>query len=385
MKPLFLYFHLPYCHHKCPYCDFVTAVEARIPQEEYAHALISELSFYHERQDFSDRYAASIYFGGGTPSLIDPKIIKRIIFAVRGRFSFAPNIEISLEANPNDLTKEAVEGFFEAGVNRLSIGAQSFNPATLRELGRTHTLEDIEQGIHNSRAVGFNNISVDLIYGAPNQKIGDFETDLRTLKSMNLEHSSLYSLTIEKGTEFYTRVGKGALKIPKDDLVADMMDYANAEMPKNGFARYEVSNFAKPGFESRHNFAYWNGDDYLGLGVGAHSMLNLSSGGRYRWANIANPKDYILKMSQGDSVVAWNENVQGSELGFEYLMLGLRKVSGVSLSGFLQLTGKSIYETYPGMVEVLTGSRFLEVDGDELRLTPRGMSVADSVVQNFAV
>jgi len=385
VKPLYLYFHLPYCHHKCPYCDFVTAVEARIPQEEYAQSLINELSAYHERSEFSDKFAASIYFGGGTPSLIDPRILRRVVFAVRGRFQLAEDIEVTLEANPNDLTTETLEGLLEAGVNRLSIGAQSFNPVTLKELGRTHTVEDVENGIREARSIGFRNISVDLIYGAPKQTLKDFESDLKLLSTLGLQHASLYSLTIEKGTEFYTRVGKRTLKLPKEDLVADMMDCANETMPKLGFDRYEVSNFSKPGFESKHNLAYWDGSDYLGLGVGAHSMLAVNQSLRARWANIANPKDYIAKIGEGVPVVAWSENVSGPELGFEYLMLGLRKVSGVSIAGFAELTGRSIYESYPGMVEVLEGSKFLEISGDELRLTLRGMSVADSVVQNFAV
>lgn len=363
----------------------MTAVEARIPQEEYAHSLITELSSYHERSEFSDKIASSIYFGGGTPSLIDPRILRRVVFAVRGRFPLAEDIEISLEANPNDLSTETLEGLLEAGINRLSIGAQSFNPITLKELGRTHTVDDVENGIRQARDIGFKNISVDLIYGAPKQSLKDFEEDLKLLASFGLQHSSLYSLTIEKGTEFYTRQGKRTLKLPKEDLVADMMDYANETMPKMGFERYEVSNFSKPGFESRHNLAYWDGSDYLGLGVGAHSMLSVNNILRARWANIANPKDYIAKIGEGTPVVAWSENVSGPELGFEYLMLGLRKVAGVSISGFEQLTGRSIYDSYPGMVEVLEGSKFLEISGDDLRLTPRGMSVADSVVQNFAV
>ncbi len=385
MKNLFLYFHMPYCHHRCPYCDFVTAVEARIPQEEYAYSLISELANYNEQAALSHRVASSIYFGGGTPSLIDPKIIKRIILGVRGRYQFSPDIEISLEANPNDLSNDTLEGLFDAGINRISIGAQSFNPVTLRELGRTHTLEDIETGLVRARQVGFRNLSVDLIYGAPKQTLKDFEIDLKILGSMNLDHASLYSLTIEKGTEFFTRVGKGSLKVASDDLVADMMDYANEEMPKMGFNRYEVSNFSKLGFHSKHNWAYWNGDDYLGLGVGSHSMVAGDDGRRFRWANIANPKDYMTKLSNGQSVIAWNEVVEGASIGFEYLMLGLRKVSGVSISQFHELTGQSIFQSYPGIVEVLSGSKFLEVDGDSLRLTQRGMAVADSVVQNFAV
>ncbi len=383
MKPLFLYIHLPYCHHRCPYCDFVTAVEAQIPQEEYAHAIMTELGAYHERPEWTERIANTIYFGGGTPSIFDPKILRRIIFAVRGRYRFADNIEITLEANPNDLSKEKLEGFIDSGINRLSIGAQSLNRETLRELGRTHTPEDIIDGVRWAQEVGFRNISIDLIYGAPKQKLADFSSDLKALSQLGLQHASLYSLTIEKGTEFYTRVGKGALKVASDDLVADMMELANEEMPRLGFARYEVSNFASPGFESRHNSSYWNGDDYLGLGVGAHSMAEKYDHTRLRWANVANPKDYMARVAETGFSVAWSEHVQGAELGFEYLMMGLRKVEGVSISGFESLTGKSIYDTYPGMVEILEGSKFLAVDGDTLRLTPRGMAVSDSVVQNF--
>jgi len=383
MKPLYLYIHIPYCHHRCPYCDFATAIEAAVPQEDYALTLMAELDAFSNKPEWKERELRTIYFGGGTPTIFDAKIIRRIIFAVIGRYNAIHPIEVSIEANPNDLDFDKLEGLRNAGITRLSIGAQSFKPETLKALGRTHTEEDITRSIELARKAGFSNISIDLIYGAPEQSFNDFKSDVAKLAQLNLQHASLYSLTIEKGTEFYTRVGKGKLKLPKDDLVADMMDYANEELPRIGMDRYEVSNFARPGFESQHNSAYWDGDDYLGIGMGAHSMLELKDRTRMRWANIANPAEYMNKIRDNIAATAWTEHVQGPELGFEYLMMGLRKTKGISIEGFRDLTGKSIQETYPGMMEVLVGSKFLENKGDYLRLTPRGMAVADSVIQNF--
>ncbi len=383
MKEIFLYVHIPYCHHKCPYCDFNTAVEANIPEEAYTQALLAEIDFYSGKNEWRDRALKTIYFGGGTPSIFNPKIYRRLIYSAFSRFKPDQEIEITLEANPNDLNFDDLRELREIGINRLSIGAQSFNAQTLRELGRTHEHEQIVLGVEAARKAGFQNISLDLIFGAPNQTIDHFKSDLETLVSLQPEHASLYSLTIEKGTEFFSRKGKGKLTLPKDDTVADMMDEAVGFLPTHGLNRYEVSNFSKPGFESRHNSAYWDLSDYLGVGSGAHSMFTDKDGTRVRWANVADPKNYMNQVSAAQSAQAWSERVQGAELGFEYLMLGLRHTKGVSINGFEAITRRSLFDTYPGIVEVLEGSKFLTVNGDTLTLTDRGLAVADSVVENF--
>ncbi|MDZ4786513.1 MAG: radical SAM family heme chaperone HemW [bacterium] len=383
MKPLYLYIHIPYCHHKCPYCDFNTFVENRIPQEEYALAIMAELDSYNLKPEWRDRELKTVYLGGGTPSLFESTIFRRIFYSIASKYKQAEDLEVTMESNPNDLSLEKLMELKELGVSRVSIGAQSFNAEILKQLGRKHDPENIIKSVENCRSVGFANISLDLIYGAPTQTRKDFSKDLEILALLKPEHASLYSLTIEKGTEFYTRHSKGQLKVPKNDVLADMMEEANEFLPKLGLQRYEVSNFAKEGFYSRHNAAYWDGSDYLGLGAGAHSMLTLKDGTRARWSNIANPKEFMQSVSEKGSAQAWGEKVEGAGLGFEYLMLGLRNVKGVSLHGFQVLTGKDIFSTYPGMVDALIGGKFLHLDGDNLRLTERGMAVADSVVENF--
>lgn len=380
--PFSIYIHIPYCFHKCPYCDFNTYAVAVAPEIKYTEALLSELDFRAETEDWIGREVQTIFFGGGTPSLFAPKYIKKIISLICNRFPVSPNIEITMEVNPGTVTIETLGGYKHAGVNRLSIGAQSFNPATLRTLGRMHSCSQIENALGAAKAAGFSNLSLDLIYGVDGQSIADLCADLSGVVSHQVDHCSPYCLTIEKGTEFYVQYKKGKLLVPPEEMLLKMMSEISSYLTKNGFNQYEISNFAKPGKEAKHNMAYWNGDDYLGLGAGAHSYKRSELGGR-RWANKAIPKEYIQLATSVGVSEAWFEDLDLNARCFEYFFLGLRKIAGVSITQFTEVFGVSPQIAYPHTLDLMLEERLMKIDGDFLALTSKGLMVADSVIENF--
>lgn len=388
MQPFSLYLHIPYCLHKCPYCDFNTYALSSFSEKEYVAALLSELDYRSSLPEWRGRMVQSIYFGGGTPSLFTPAGIRRIISVILKTFPVDDKIEVSLEANPGTVSYDTLSGYFEAGVNRLSIGAQSFSTEILKALGRMHTGAQVEEAVLTARNVGFSNISIDLIYGAPVQTIADLQSDLMEIGRLEPTHVSPYGLTIEKGTPFFTSYKKGVLKLPKEDVVIDMMRRIKNELSGCGLTQYEISNFAKPGKEARHNLAYWNGEDYLGLGAGAHSFCAaLGDGVQHfgkRWSNYALPQKYMEDAVVAGYADSWSESLDEHASVFEYFFLGLRKTSGVSLSKFEQKFGRRAKTVYPVMLEMLISEGLLQEQADFLSLTPAGMLLADSVIENFS-
>jgi oxygen-independent coproporphyrinogen III oxidase len=387
-EPFSLYLHIPYCLHRCPYCDFNCYALPSLPEKEYVAAVLAELDYRAARPEWHGRVVQSIYFGGGTPSLFNPASLRKIIAVVLKTFPVDDNIEVTLEANPGTVTFDTLSGFLEAGINRLSIGAQSFSPEVLRALGRMHTVAQIEEAVVTARDVGFANISLDLIYGAPGQSIADLQSDLMEVGRLDPSHVSPYGLTIEKGTPFYTSFKKGILKLPREEMVVDMMRRINNELSGCGLLQYEISNYAKPGKEARHNLAYWNGEDYLGLGAGAHSF-NASLGetdGAYgrRWSNFATPEKYMEQASVAGAAESWGEVLDERGAIFEYFFLGLRKTAGVSLNAFEKKFHRSAKDLYAVLLEMLISERLLQLDGDMLALTSRGLVLADSVIENFS-
>lgn len=388
MRPCSVYLHIPFCFHKCPYCDFNTYAVPRMPEEAYVASLLAELDARAASIAFRGRTVRTVYFGGGTPSLLSAHAIDRILSALRSSFDWERGMEVSLEANPGAVTAELLSGYHAAGINRLSFGAQSLNPTTLRALGRIHTPEQIEQAIITARQSGFTNVSLDLMFGAPEQSLSDLETDIRAVAALRPNHISTYGLTIEKGTPFFVAHKRGVLKLPPEDVVADMLELATTLLDSLGFARYEISNYAIPGFEARHNLAYWNGDDYLGLGAGAHSYVRSTepSDDRWgeRWSNFALPDKYMSEAQGRGTAASWNDTLDLRGALFEYFFLGLRKIAGVSLPEFQQTFGASAHAIYGEQIRALVGHRLLSIHGDMIRLTPEGLMVADSVIENFA-
>lgn len=389
MKPFSLYIHIPYCYQKCPYCDFNTYAVHSVPEEEYAAALLSELDWRANQDGWKGRPIQTIYFGGGTPSIFSAKVIRKILSVTTKLFPVMDYIEVSLEANPGTVSTDNLSALKEAGVNRLSFGAQSFSSNSLKTLGRSHTPDQVHAAVESARAAGFKNISLDLMYGIPNQTLADVHADILQLLSTEVPHVSAYCLTIEKGTPYYQSYKRKILKLPKDDAVMDMMNAIIDNFEYSGIHRYEVSNFSIPGSEARHNLAYWNGDDYLGIGAGAHSLLGRTPTdgdplyGR-RWSNYALPQKYIESATTIGVSESWSENLDKKAALFEFFFLGLRKTAGVSLERFVELFKAPVEVVYGELIDILAHEKLVEKDGSFLKLTRKGLELSDSVIENFA-
>lgn len=385
MKGFALYIHVPYCFHKCPYCDFNTYAVASIPEKDYISALLSELDYRASERAWRGREVQTIFFGGGTPSLFSPSSIRKVVSAINRLFPVSEEVEITLEANPGTITPDSLSGYREGGVNRLSLGAQSFNQSSLKKLGRMHTPEQVVLGVENARTAGFHNVSVDLIFGIEDQSAIDFRDDVRQALELNPDHISAYGLTIEKGTPFFTRFKKGQLKLPSEETTLEMIELLCGELSTAGFARYEISNFAKPGKEARHNLAYWNSADYLGLGAGAHSFV-LRDGSNptgLRWSNYALPAKYIKIAQTQGFADSWRDELSKSDLIFEFFFLGLRKTAGVSLVEFQERFDERADKLFSVTLQMLRDQGLVLCHSGRVHLTQRGLLLADSVIEHF--
>lgn len=387
-RPFSVYVHIPYCLHRCPYCDFNTYALTSIPEKEYLSALLAELDFRATEDDWKNRQVQSIYFGGGTPSLFSAAAIKQVIYAVSNLFTLKTEAEVTLEANPGTINPESLKDYYTSGVNRISLGAQTFDPDLLKTLGRIHSPEQIEVAVNAARDVGFKNISLDLIYGIPGQDIEKLKFDLKELIRLDPRHISAYGLTIEKGTPFYLKYKKGEFELPSEDEVIEMMTEINSFLPSCGYKRYEISNYAERGYEAKHNLVYWHGGDYLGVGAGAHSLCVAYNGqsrqSARRWANFALPNKYIKECVTHGHAQSWKETLDAEKLMFEFFFLGLRKTEGVSFAEFEIAFGKSIEAVYPSTLHILLDQQLLERENGNLRLSAKGLDLADSVIENFA-
>ena len=382
LLPFSLYIHFPYCVRKCPYCDFNTFAVGTIPERDYRAALLAELDYYASHEQWSQRPLQSIYFGGGTPSLLSSRSIGMLLDAILHHFPVSVSLEITLEMNPRT-EEDYIKSLLHAGINRLSIGAQSFNPALLHALGRDHTTEQIERCVRTARAAGFENISLDLMVGNPDETLLEVESDLAQAVALSPDHISVYALTLEKGTPFYKSFQKGHLSIPSDDTVADMLDVVAERLPELGYHRYEISNFSVPGKESNHNLAYWNGDDYLGIGAGAHSYCSHKIPLPQRHANISRPEDYIEETSATGMAVAWSNTLSVKDQMFEFFFLGFRKSEGINKQEFTRRFHVPLEEVYPDVVSHLCKQGLLERVGDHIRCTTKGFRLSDSVFEYF--
>ncbi len=380
-----LYLHIPFCLHKCPYCDFNTYAVTNLPEKEYVSALLAELDFRAALAEWSGRTISSIYFGGGTPSLLNPRSIERIINFTSRLFPVSDQVEISMEANPGTVDADSLTSFHSAGVNRLSFGVQSFDRDILQVLGRMHSPEQSEAAFNAAREAGFSNLSLDLIYGVPKQKVGNWEEDLQQACALAPEHISTYGLTVEKGTPFYQSYKRGLLKLPPEQALLEMMDCCTALLNAHGYRQYEISNFSKPGKEARHNLAYWNGSDYLGLGAGAHSFVRLQDSKHFgrRWSNYALPNKYMKEAIAHGQAQSWQDNLSIEAGMFEFFFLGLRKISGVSFVEFKQRFGCEAKQACENIVQMLSEQGLLLLEEENIRLTEQGLKLADSVIEHF--
>ncbi|MEH7745947.1 radical SAM family heme chaperone HemW, partial [Neobacillus drentensis] len=316
------YLHIPFCEHICHYCDFNKVFLKGQPVDDYLKALEQEMKL--TLTQFPTNILETIFVGGGTPTSLNEKQLYQFCESINRTLPKGEHIEFTFEANPGDLTAGKLEILKEAGVNRISLGVQTFNEELLQKIGRVHKAKDVYQTIDNAKSLGFENISIDLIFSLPSQTLSDFKETLKEAFLLDITHYSAYSLIIEPKTVFYNLLKKGKLPTPGEDVEAAMYELLMEEMEKHGFNQYEISNFSKPGYESRHNLTYWNNDSYYGFGAGAHSYLN-----GIRRSNIGPLKRYMEQINNGILPVMEEHQTSKIEQMEEEMFLGLRKTAGV--------------------------------------------------------
>jgi len=338
MEPLALYIHWPFCLAKCPYCDFNSHVRERIPQDAFRAALLTELAW--EAARLGPRPLASIFFGGGTPSLMQPETVAALIEDACRWFDPVAGLEITLEANPTSVEAARLAAFREAGVNRLSLGVQSLDDDALRLLGRQHSADQARAALEIARAA-FPRVSFDLIYARPGQTLATWRTELRAALALAADHLSLYQLTIEPGTAFATRHARGDIVLPDDDTAASLYEATAEEAARFGLLPYEVSNYARPGAESRHNLTYWRYADYAGIGPGAHGRLTLGSD---LWATRRHraPEIWAERVARDGHGTAEQIALGAAEKAREMLLMGLRLTEGIDAARFAARTGVAL-------------------------------------------
>lgn len=367
-----LYIHIPFCLRKCNYCDFVSF--PRSGREElfaaYPGLLEQELELWRREADLTR--ISTVYFGGGTPSLLEPAAVGRLL----GRLPAVR--ECTLEANPETVDLPRLAAFRQAGIDRLSLGVQSFDAELLRAMGRGHDGEQAARAVSLARQAGFDNISLDLIYGLPGQTVAQWRDSLERAAELSPEHISLYGLTIHENTPWGEALAAGRLEAPDDDLAADMLELALDFLPEQGFVQYEIANFARPGRESRHNCAYWQRDNYLGLGPAAASCLN-----DRRFANTPDPDRYAAAVRAGRHPIAEDETYAMEQVLGEAMFLGLRLTKGVDVSEYEQRYGVSPLRRFRHELKRLQKQGLIEYDDANIRLTKKGLLLGNLVFEQF--
>lgn len=374
MEAISLYIHIPLCVKKCAYCDFASFSGRMAQREEYVLAVCREIRA--QAAFFGRRSVATIFFGGGTPTLLSGAQVQAIMDTIRTCFDVLPDAEISMEGNPGTLTMENLRAYRAAGVNRLSLGVQSMDDGLLAAIGRIHTAREAEKAVRMARESGFENLNLDLMYGLPGQSAEQWEDTLRKAIALEPDHLSCYSLILEEGTPLYDSVQQGTCAPLPDEDEMERMDALTGSLTREaGYAQYEVSNYAKPGRQCRHNIVYWECMPYLGVGLNAHSDLD----GK-RFYNPESWEDY-LAMAQADRLAREQEGSSTeSERMFERMMMGLRQTRGVDAARFARDFGKHITEIWPDTLAEMTGKKLMESNKERIFLTARGMQVMNGIL-----
>ena len=370
-KPTSAYVHIPFCTQICYYCDFSKVFIKNQPVDSYLEHLIEE---YHS---YDIKKLRTLYIGGGTPTALSAPQLAFLLEKLSDKLDLSYLEELTIEANPGDLDQEKIAVLKDSPVNRVSLGVQTFNDRMLKQIGRSHSEKDIYENIANLKKAGFDNISIDLIYALPKQTMEDVKINVAKAIALDIPHMSLYSLILENHTVFMNRMRRGKLPLPKEDLEAEMFDYIIAELGKAGFEHYEISNFSKPGFESRHNLMYWDNAEYYGIGAGASGYVD---GVRYK--NHGPIRHYLQAVEAGNARVQ-EEALTLNEKMEEEMFLGLRKKSGVSKKRFEEKFGLSFEDQYGAVVSELTEQGLLVPDRDIVRMTKQGLFLGDTVAEKF--
>jgi oxygen-independent coproporphyrinogen III oxidase len=375
MTPAGIYIHIPFCRSRCSYCDFATGLYHSDLAERYVQAVVVEI----QSSSVTNVPVDTIYFGGGTPSLLSAAQLEAILEAVQGHFRVDERAEITMEMNPGTVSSETLRAFRAGGVNRASFGAQTFDDRELARLGRSHTVADTLNTFSDLRAAGFDNISFDLIAGLPGQRIERWQKNVEQALDLRPEHLSFYLLEVHPGTPLAEHIRRGLQPTPDDDLAAVMYEWMLERAEKAGYEHYEISNLSRPGFASRHNIKYWTGAPYFGFGCSAHSF----DGTGRRWSNQRDIEKYVGAIESGVSPVVQEELLSETDIRSEAIFLGMRMMSGVDTRQYFDSFGIDLRETHKGDLNRFIDAGLVEFEGDIVKLTRAGALMSNEVFAAF--
>jgi putative oxygen-independent coproporphyrinogen III oxidase len=378
-EPLGVYIHWPFCKSKCPYCDFNSHVREGVEQTRWRQALLVELE--HAAREAPNRRVETMFFGGGTPSLMEPETVGALIARTKQLWDAAPDIEITLEANPTSVEAGRFAALAEAGVNRVSLGLQALDPAALKFLGREHSVDEALAALAFARR-HFARYSFDLIYARPGQTPQAWAEELSRALPLAGEHLSLYQLTIERGTKFFAEHTRGAFALPPEDQAAEMFELTQARLAAAGLPAYEISNHARPGAACRHNLIYWRYQDYVGVGPGAHGRFTVGEAKRAT-RRISGPEGWLAAVEREGHGTVETTDVLGRDREEEALMVGLRLSEGIERALFASTAGRDPVEALGGKLPPLVDAGFLDVDATRLKATPAGRQRLNAVLQRL--
>ncbi len=370
-KPTSAYVHIPFCTQICYYCDFSKVFIKNQPVDSYLEHLLEEF------QSYDIQKLRTLYIGGGTPTALSAPQLEMLLKGLTKNLDLSVLEELTIEANPGDLDADKIAVLKNSAVNRVSLGVQTFDDKMLKKIGRSHLEKDIYENIDRLKLAGFDNISIDLIYALPGQTMEQVKENVAKAIGLDIPHMSLYSLILENHTVFMNRMRRGKLPLPKEELEAEMFEYIIAELERAGFEHYEISNFSKSGLESRHNLMYWDNAEYYGIGAGASGYVN---GVRYK--NHGPIRHYLSAVEEGNARIT-EEHLSQKEQMEEEMFLGLRKKSGVSMARFEEKFGRSFDGLYGKIVKDLVQQGLMQIEGDRVRMTKRGLFLGDTVAERF--
>lgn len=377
MEELGIYIHIPFCKQKCFYCDFCSFANKNEMQEKYVEAVINEIKNITHKEKYT---VTTIYFGGGTPSILNPEYIKNILQEIESSFEILDDAEITIEINPGTVNEEKLKKYKEYGINRLSIGLQSANDKILKKIGRIHDYKQFEETFFYARKCGFKNINVDLMIGLPTQAVEDVKQTLEKIIQKNPEHISVYSLIIEEGTIIEKLINENKLQLPDEETERIMYWTVVNELKENGYNQYEISNFSKKTYESKHNTNCWKQKQYIGLGTSAHSYLN-----KKRYSNTNNIEEYIKNIQENNiskNITIHEEQTEESTMN-EYMLLGLRMIQGININEFKQKFKTDPTIKYKKILEKLQKENLIQITKTSIKLTKQGIDFGNIVWEEF--
>ena len=378
-EPISIYIHYPFCRSKCPYCDFNSYCNLNIEEEELIKAYLNEIEYY--KDIIKDKIIDTIYFGGGTPSLMSEKLLSNIMNKINSLYKIDKNCEISLESNPNSINYTKLKSFKDIGINRLSIGVQSLIDEDLKFLGRIHNKNEAIEAINTAQKIFNDRYSIDLIYGRPNQNLKEWKNELNEAIQLSPFHISLYQLIIEKGTPFY----RNKVQTPNEDIATKLYEETHNILEKNNIFQYEISNYAKNGYECKHNLVYWNNGEWIGIGAGAHGRININQK-RYSIQNLKKPLNWLDKTLKNKNGISIKKLLSKQEIIEEYLIMGLRIKDGIKIENLQKnIDCNNFYDILDkNNIEFLAKLNLINVNDKNIKLTKKGFLLLNSVIEKLA-